>query len=193
MKNLILAVLAIGALLIQAQTVDAAPIRVVQEWRHQNFAINGFAATSTARFDDTGIANVGTDLVLLDHFALSLFEHGVGQSFSVARFSNPPSLNLEGNITANYNNGVFQHLSGVNLGGAARVGMINPSTGQSAGITINIAGSELIVHFGFSPRDYRLHSTTLTVVPEPGSMLLLGTGAIGLAFMRRRQPKTYPR
>ena len=161
---------------------------LIQEWENENFASNGLTLRTGARFDTATLAGAGIEKILLDRFNVILYKNGIGQSSDVAVFTVPPSLELEGNIFAQYTDGVFGHLSHVDRGGAARIPLVNEVTGQNHGVGINISGSQIVYHVGFSKSKYNLQSSNFIPqdVPEPGGLFLLACGMIGLGSVRRR-------
>lgn len=141
-------------------------------------------------FDDTGLTGLGDEVVALHYFGMSVFKNGIGQNFNIAVFPTPPSTTEEGNIAASFHNGTFTGLNGVNLGGSARIAIIDGNSGNNAG-GINIAGNELIWSFPVSgTAEYRLQSTELvypTIVPLPATAWLFLSGLpLLLAVSRRR-------
>lgn len=183
-------------LLLLPHSANAAVVRVEQLWWGFSPLFGGvFDPTVTVDtlgiFDDAGISGVGVEAVALTHFSMAVYKNGIGQNFNVADFPVPPSLTQEGNIAAVFNNGVFNGLSGVNLGGAARIAIRDGNTGGFAG-GINIAGNELIWSFPASgTAEYRLQSTDLVFpnasVTLPGAVWLFLSAlpfAVGLAWRK---------
>ena len=167
-----------------------AIIRVSQLWHTPDFQNNGFSAETMGFFDDSSITGVGEELVALDRFWMQTRTNGAAKNFNEAVLPEP-RLDREGNIAAIFRDGSFYILSGVALGGSARIGLVDPGSGAGGG-SINIAGTELIWNFPISgQREYHLQQTRViypqpSTVPLPGAIWLFAPALFGLGWLRRR-------
>lgn len=196
MKNFKSILIAISLLLLQSQLAQGATVRLDQLWNHQNFGIGGnqLNLITSAFYSDSGITGAGTEEILLDRFTVLRLDGSLGLNFSVADFFEPRSLLQEGNIFARHIDGVFQFLSHVDTGGAARIQIRTGDLSGPISGSININGGELVYHFPISgSNNYLLQSSTFStlpppsVIPLPGALLLFASALFGLGVLNRRK------
>jgi|SRR6516165_4470218 hypothetical protein len=118
---------------------------------------------------------------------------------SLAVMSSVPTLTLN-NIT--FATATGESLFDWNHGGTdIKMTLLNLTVEKNSPRFLNVKGTATLTQSGFSPTkyDYSLASTatgvtsyalTLSTVPEPGTLGLLGTGVLGLAAMIRRKITT---
>ncbi len=176
-------------------TAGAAVVRIDQVWHTLDFATSGMSAETTALVDSALLTGIGDEVAPVRYFSMATYTNGIGQNFVIANLPDP-RLDQEGNIGASFSDGVFGFLGGVNLGGAARIPLLNGNNlGASAGsmsIALNFKiGPELIWHFPVSgERKYYLQSTNVrypqtSPVPLPGAIWLFAPALLGLGWLRR--------
>ncbi len=191
MKFLKITTIILGLCLSQA--AQSSRIIVTQEWDERSVLSNGETARTEAVFSDTGITGTGVESVLVDYFGMNLIKYGIGQNFSLADFSDPPTRSEEGNMLAIFSDGVFSYLLNVSLGGAARITMRDSISGV-AFYSINIGPGKIDFHLDPSgERDYFLQTTQIDIIPPvpvPGALLLFASGLFGLGFLHRFSAST---
>lgn len=167
-----------------------ATLLVIQQWEHDDVLNNGLTIRTGARFDDSAFTGIGVERSLLFQFNVIRLTFGVGQSSEIAIFPSPPSFASDGSIFAEFNDGIFQGLFSVDIGGASRTTLVGEVSGTDFGNRVNVAGAALIYFVGLDSIDYDLVSsdiTNLNAVPEPASGILLGIGSLWLMSRRRRK------
>ncbi len=178
-----------GLWLLLPSVAGAAPILIIQEWRDPLFGSNGQSLRTGAIFDDTGITGSGTEDVLLTELNVFESEFGIGQNANYAQFSVPPSFSIEGNVFARYVDGNFVRLQSVDLGGSALTTLLNMLDDNDYGARFSVGAGGAFYGLALSLNQYDLHSTNITVIPEPGTLPLVAAG-IGWLAARCRKRRT---
>lgn len=181
MKVTSLAILVLGVMMFLTQQARAEQKLLIQQWDHEDVGATGLTVRTGARFDTGSLIGSGTEMILIDQFNVIGLLNAVPQSSDIAVFADPPTF-TEGHIFAQYQDGVFEYLSHIDLGGAAAITLVNEVTLQDFGIRLFINNNGLQL----AGRDYVLQSSDLTTVPEPGSLLLMVSCLAGTAVWRRR-------
>ncbi len=175
----------------KAPPAEAATLRLIQQWEHENFSSNLRTIRTGARFDDSVLIGSGTERIPIDQFNVINLMGGVGQSSEVAVFTDPPDLLSEVNIFAEYLNGSFVGLFNVPGAGAGVTELVDEVSLFDSGNRVLVNGPRLLyTTFG----NYDLKSsdfTNLSAVPAPAALPLFATGLSVLGwFGWRRRRKT---
>lgn len=167
-----------------------ATLLIIQQWEDIGFASNGRTIRTGARFEDSSFTGVGIERSLLFQLNVIRLTLGIGQSSEIALFPAPPSFTSDGSIFAEFENGIFQGLFSVDVGGASRTTLVREVTGIDDGNRVILGGGRLTYFVGLDDFKYDLVSsdiTNLNAVPEPASGLLFGIGSLWLMSRRRRK------
>ncbi len=138
--------------------------------------INGQNYDYAIRFDNSGTASV---------YSLTSSSAYTNASVSDFQFSNPVSLNLNGESMTAYNSA---YVSGLDDGLGITGGSHNALTLELSGLGLT-TGSGFAAHFTMSCGNDNLKGSFATgnEVPIPGAIWLLGSGLFGLIGIRRRR------
>jgi hypothetical protein len=174
-RSLSLAML-FASLLLSATTANATPVRV--DTLFQGGGTGNPTVSTEAFFDDALRGGPGSGIILIPIDVYTLVFSNFGPA--LADLSGPSSP-----LSATYNNGTFQYISGF-----AVPFVSPPSPTNFSNFAIEPPGlNRLILRFRISGRNnFDLVSQSGVIpVPEPNTLVLVGVGLFGLTADARRR------
>ncbi len=156
--------------------------------------LNGLdAGTSTAKFDVSNfVAGTSTS---------------ASSNFQVWQFSGLGTVASGNTVTVDFGDGNSNNQLDVTTQGASSVSLLSQQliTGNQLGFSLDFtttsasASSYLYLTWnntkngtGLTGNAFSVDNLSVTAVPEPSSIVLMGIGAIGMVFHRKRRAKSHP-
>ncbi|MEX0885614.1 MAG: PEP-CTERM sorting domain-containing protein [Phycisphaeraceae bacterium] len=174
-----------GLSCLWAAPAHGVPMVVISEYERSP----GLTVATEAFFDTVGLTGTGREEVQIVEFNLKFSDRAYTQSAEIAKTVGIPAVSPfpEKTLVAVYLDGMFDQFASVDRGGNPRMPVDPPA--NWLGESISLAKNSLVDFpccSGFST--YTLTSRTgPVVVPEPGSVLLMEAGVVGLMMRRRRK------
>ena len=169
----------------KAVPIASVPIQMIDGSGDANLLVSILVQDSTSAYD-FGYLDSGFNLIITDGVTLTSFNHFDIVDFAITNYINTYSLGA-GDALLEFTGSATSPYPVVTIdwdtNGDGLYGTINGDVGISVAVALNSSSGD-----GFAPYYANGNPTgNSTVVPEPSTLVLLGSGLVGLSLWRRKK------